>query len=182
MAEFPSVTVDLSEQLEFPGDSYPLTGKVDVATYTVGEKEYQLQDGIDYDVVFTNAGTGVLLTGMVRAHATGECDRCLEPASFDIAGEIEEFYLFEEPEDPEAYEDGYELLGEDRIVDLGEPINDAVGYGHAVCGALQARLSRSVPHLRLQSQRRAMRLRRPGRGRMGRCHGKSICSIEESQA
>ena len=105
MAEFPSVTVDLSEQLEFPGDSYPLTGKVDVSTYTVGEKEYQLQDGIDYDVVFTNAGTGVLLTGMVRAHATGECDRCLEPASFDIAGEIE---------------------GEDRIVDLGEPINDAV--------------------------------------------------------
>ena len=101
MAEFPSVTVDLSEQLEFPGDSYPLTGKVDVATYTVGEKEYQLQDGIDYDVVFTNAGTGVLLTGMVRAHASGECDRCLEPASFDIAGEIEEFYLFEEPEDPE---------------------------------------------------------------------------------
>ena len=83
MAEFPSVTVDLSEQLEFPGDSYPLTGKVDVATYTVGEKEYQLQDGIDYDVVFTNAGTGVLLTGMVRAHATGECDRCLEPASFE---------------------------------------------------------------------------------------------------
>ena len=73
MAEFPSVTVDLSEQLEFPGDSYPLTGKVDVATYTVGEKEYQLQDGIDYDVVFTNAGTGVLLTGLVRAHATGEC-------------------------------------------------------------------------------------------------------------
>ena len=126
MAEFPNVTVDLSEQLEFPGDSYPLTGKVDVAAYTVGEKEYQLQDGIDYDVVFTNAGTGVLLTGMVRAHATGECDRCLEPASFDIAGEIEEFYLFNEPEDPEAYEDGYELLGEDRIVDLGEPINDAV--------------------------------------------------------
>ena len=155
MAEFPSVTVDLSEQLEFPGDSYPLTGKVDVATYTVGEKEYQLQDGIDYDVVFTNAGTGVLLTGMVRAHATGECDRCLEPASFDIAGEIEEFYLFEEPEDPEAY---------------------------AVRGALQARLPRSVPHLRLQSQRGTMRLCCPSRGRMGRSHGKSICSIEESQA
>ena len=63
MAEFPSVTVDLSEQLEFPGDSYPLTGKVDVATYTVGEKEYQLQDGIAYDVVFTNAGTGVSALG-----------------------------------------------------------------------------------------------------------------------
>ena len=77
MAEFPSVTVDLSEQLEFPGDSYPLTGKVDVATYTVGEKEYQLQDGIDYDVVFTNAGTGVLLTGMVVAWSA---PRLISPA------------------------------------------------------------------------------------------------------
>ena len=126
MAEFPSVTVDLSEQLEFPGDSYPLTGKVDVATYTVGEKEYQLQDGISYDVVFTNAGTGVLLSGMVRAHATGECDRCLDVAHFEVAGEIEEYYLFEEPEDPESYEDGFELVSEDRTIDLSDAIADAV--------------------------------------------------------
>lgn len=182
MAEFPSVTVDLSEQLEFPGDSYPLTGKVDVAAYTVGEKEYQLQDGIDYDVVFTNAGTGVLLTGMVRAHATGECDRCLEPASFDIAGEIEEFYLFHEPEDPEAYEDGYELLGEDRRRRSGRAHQRRRCHGHAVCCALQARLPRSLSRLRRQSQRGAMRLCCPSRGRMGRSHGKSICSIEESQA
>ena len=128
MAEFPSVTVDLSEQLEFPGDSYPLTGKVDVATYTVGEKEYQLQDGIDYDVVFTNAGTGVLLTGMVRAHATGECDRCLEPASFDIAGEIEEFYLFEEPEHVEGEDDDVEfsLVSEDHTIDLSDAFLSAL--------------------------------------------------------
>lgn len=126
MSDFPKVEIDLSEQLEFPGDTYPVNGTVAVETYTVGEKEYRVEDGISYDVVFTNAGTGVLASGMVRAHATGECDRCLDEASFDIAGEIEEFYLFEEPEDPEAYEDGYELLGEDRIVDLAEPINDAV--------------------------------------------------------
>ncbi len=54
MAGFPSVTVDLSEQLEFPGDSYPLTGKVDVATYTVGEK-IPLQDGVESQtIVFSN--------------------------------------------------------------------------------------------------------------------------------
>ena len=183
MADFPSVTVDLSEQLEFPGDSYPLTGKVDVATYTVGEKEYQLQDGISYDVVFTNAGTGVLLSGMVRAHATGECDRCLEPASFDIAGEIEEFYLFNRsPEDPEAYEDGYELAGRGSHCRSGRAHQRRGRHGHAVRCPVQARLPRPLPHLRHQSQRRAMRLRRQGGGRMGRCHGKSICSIEESQA
>ena len=126
MAEFASVPVDIADQLENAGDSLPVSGKVDAASYNVGEKTYQLADGVSYDVVLTNAGTGILVTGLVRAHASGECDRCLDPASFDISGEIEEFYLFEEPEDPEAYEDGYELVGEDRIIDLAEPINDAV--------------------------------------------------------
>ena len=126
MSDIPSVPVDLTDQLETPGDSLPVSGKVDAPSYNVGEKTYRLTDGISYDVVLTNASTGVLVTGMVRAHVTGECDRCLDPASFDISGEIEEFYLFEEPDDPEAFEDGYELLGEDRIVDLAEPIFDAV--------------------------------------------------------
>ncbi len=126
MAEFPKVTVDLAEALENPGDSLPLTGTVDVEGYTVGEKDFRLPEGVAYDVVLTNAGTGVLVTGLVRAHVTGECDRCLEEAAFDIAGEIEEFYLFEEPEDPESYEDGYELVPEDRIVDISDALIDAI--------------------------------------------------------
>lgn len=126
MAEFPKVTVDLAESLESPGDSLPLAGTVDVEGYTVGEKDFRLPEGVAFDVVLTNAGTGVLVTGLVRAHVTGECDRCLEEAAFDIAGEIEEFYLFEEPEDPEAYEDGYELVPEDRIVDISDALIDAI--------------------------------------------------------
>ena len=126
MSQFASVVVSLEDKIENPGDTLPVAGHIDAATYKAGEKSFSLDDGISYDVMLTNTGDGVLATGIVRAHVTGECDRCLEPASFDIAGEIEEFYLFNEPEDPEAYEDGYELLGEDRIVDLGEPINDAV--------------------------------------------------------
>ena len=126
MAELAPVTVDLTDKVDNPGDSYPVSGTVSVETYAVGEKEYRLADGVSYDVVFTNASSGILVTGMVRAHALGECDRCLDTAEFDIAGEIEEFYLFEEPEDPEEYEDGYELVGEDRIVNLAEAINDAV--------------------------------------------------------
>ncbi len=62
----------------------------------------------------------------MRAAVAGECDRCLEPASFEVAGEIEEYYLFEEPEDPEAYEDGFELVSEDRVIDLGEAVSDAI--------------------------------------------------------
>lgn len=126
MADFEAVRVDLADKLENPGDSFAVQGVLEAPSYNVGEKEYRLLAGISYDAVFTNAGTGILATGMVRAQAQGECDRCLEPTSFDIAGEIEEFYLFEEPEDPEAYEDGYELVGEDKVVDLTDAINDAV--------------------------------------------------------
>lgn len=121
-----SVEIDLIGKLDNPGDAYPVNGNVALGTYRVGEKEYLLPDGASYDVVFTNAGTGILVTGMVRAHVKGECDRCLDTAEFDIAGEIEEFYLFEEPENPEDYEDGYELVDEDRVIDLAEPINDAI--------------------------------------------------------
>ena len=121
-----SVAVDLSDRLENPGESYQLSGHIDGDGYAVGEKELTLPEGASYDVVFTNAGDGILVTGIVRASVTGECDRCLEPAAFEVAGEIEEYYLFEEPEDPESYEDGFELIGPDRVIDLGDAISDAV--------------------------------------------------------
>lgn len=121
-----SVTVDLADKLENPGESLQLAGHIDVDSYTVGEKELTLPHGAGYDVVLTNAGDGILVTGIVRADVSGECDRCLETASFEVSGEIEEYYLFEEPDDPEAFEDGFELVGPDRVIDLGEAISDAV--------------------------------------------------------
>ena len=126
MGAFAPIRIDLTEKVDNPGDSYPVSGHVDATSYTVGEKEFQLPSGASYDVVFTNAGDGILVTGIVRAEATGECDRCLDPASFEVAGEIEEYYLFAEPEDPEAYEDGFELLGEDRVIDLSDAVSDAI--------------------------------------------------------
>ena len=126
MDELQPVTFDLAGRVEDPGDSYPVAGHVDLDSYTVGKKTFQVVEGVDFDAVFTNTGEGVLVTGLVRATAEGECDRCLDPARVEIAGEIEEYYLFQEPEDPEAYEDGYELLPEDRVVDLSGAIYDAV--------------------------------------------------------
>lgn len=126
MAEIPPVTIDLTGLCENPGDTHAVSGTAEVRAYEVGEKELRLPEGIAYDVVFTNAGDGVLVTGMARAHVEGTCDRCLDPASFEVAGEIQEYYLFQEPEDADAYEDGFEILGEDRVIDLADPIHDAV--------------------------------------------------------
>ncbi|TXF36756.1 DUF177 domain-containing protein [Collinsella sp. BA40] len=126
MDELIPVVVDLTGQLENPGESLPVNGRVEVSSFTVGDKDFALADGISYDVVLTNAGDGILVTGMVRATATGACDRCLDEAHVEIAGEIEEYYLFEAPEDQEEFEDGFELIGEDRLIDLAGAINDAV--------------------------------------------------------
>lgn len=126
MALFDPVLIELADHIENPGDSYPVSGTIDAASYTVGEKEFALDDGVSYDVVLTHTGDGVLVTGLVRASATGTCDLCLDPAHLDIAGEIQEYYLFEEPDDPDAYEDGFEVVGPERVIDLAGPIADAV--------------------------------------------------------
>ena len=126
MALFDPVVIALADHLENPGDSYPVSGTVEAASYAVGEKEFTLEDGVSYDVVLTHTGDGVLVSGIVRASATGSCDLCLDPAHLDIASEIQEYYLFDEPDDPDAYEDGFEVIGPERTLDLSEPIADAV--------------------------------------------------------
>lgn len=125
MAFTDPVRIELADHLENPGDSWQVAGTVLVSTYEVGEKEFVLDDGLSYDVVFTHTGDGVLLSGMVRAEVTGTCDRCLDPAHFTIASEIQEYYLFREPEEP-GEDDDFEVLPEDRVVDLAEPLSDAV--------------------------------------------------------
>ena len=157
-ALFDPVLIELADHIENPGDSYPVAGTIDAPSYSVGEKEFALDDGISYDVVLTHTGDGVLVTGLVRAGATGACDHCLEPAHIDIAGEIQEYYLFEEPDDPGAYEDGFEVvsLSASSIFRAPSPMRH---HGHAVRGALPARLQGAVPHVRSQPQRRAVRLR-----------------------
>ena len=125
MAAIDPIIIELAGLVDNPGESWQTSGHVAVASYEVGEKRYELPEGIDYDAVFTNAGDGILLTGMVRATATGQCDRCLDPASFEIAGELQEYYLFEAPEE-EGEDDDFELLNSERTIDLAGPIADAV--------------------------------------------------------
>ena len=65
---------------------------------------------------------------MVRCHVKGTCDRCLEDAEFDIAGEVDEYYLFEEPEEVGDDEDDadFSLVGDDETIDLGSAVLSAL--------------------------------------------------------
>ena len=74
----------LDERLASAGDTLPLAGHLDETGYELGDHEFALPEGIDYDLVLTNAGEGILATGLVRAHVVGTCDRCLEDCRIPV--------------------------------------------------------------------------------------------------
>lgn len=116
------------ERLQNPGGTLTVAAHIDQASYTVGSHEFALPEGIDYDLVVTNAGEGILVTGLLKCHAIGTCDRCLEDAVFDIAAEVDEYYLFEEPEqeDDEDEDIDFALVIDDKYVDLSEALDAAL--------------------------------------------------------
>lgn len=118
----------IDDRLSGAGDTLPLAGHLDECGYELGDHEFSLPDGIDYDLVLTNAGEGILATGLVRARVVGTCDRCLEPAEFDVAGEVDGYYLFEEPEHLAEDEDeaDYELVSPDNTIDLSGALVSAL--------------------------------------------------------
>lgn len=125
------VTAILDDRLANAGDTLPLAGHVDEDGYRLGEHEFTLPAGLDYDLMLINAGEGILATGIVRAHVIGTCDRCLEPAEFDLAAEVDEYFLFKAPSETESLGDDEEdvdfsLVGDDHTIDLSEALMSAV--------------------------------------------------------
>ena len=118
----------IDDRLAAAGDTCPVAGHLDETGYELGDHEFALPDGIDYDLVLTNAGEGILATGLVRARVVGTCDRCLEPAEFDVAAEVDGYYLFEEPERLAEDEDeaDYELVAPDNTIDLSAALLSAL--------------------------------------------------------
>ena len=125
-----SVRIDLDARLKNPGDTLPFAGHLDETGYSLGDHDFELPEGIDYDLVLTNAGEGILATGMLRAHVVGTCDRCLDPAEFDVDGEVDEYYLFEQPAEGELGDDedemDFSLVSADGSIDLEEALNSAL--------------------------------------------------------
>ena len=123
------VILALDARLGEAGDTLPLKGHLDETSYTLGEREFSLPSGIDYDLMFTNAGEGILATGILTTHVVGTCDRCLSPAEFDVSGEVDEYYLFEEPEetgDDDDDELDFSLVSADNTIDLSDALLSAL--------------------------------------------------------
>ena len=127
----PQEMLDVLDRIPEPGDEYVIQGNLPAESYEVGHETYVLSHGVDYDLVFTNTGGAVLLTGMARATATTECARCLEPAVLDLAGEVEGFYITaddqQRPEGADEYgDDEFEHIGPDGLIDISIPLSAAL--------------------------------------------------------
>lgn len=121
----------LDDRLANAGDTLPFAGHTDDEGYLLGEHEFTLPSGLDFDLMLTNAGEGILATGIVRAQVEGVCDRCLDPARFDIAGEVDEYFLFHAPSQTASLGEGeddvdFSLVSADHSIDLTEAIWSAV--------------------------------------------------------
>ena len=123
------VVFDIDDRLQNPGDSTQFQGHLDQQEYRLGGHDFTVPAGMDYDLMLTNAGEGILATGILTTHVVGTCDRCLSPAEFDVSGEVDEYYLFEEPEDTGDDDDDeldFSLVSADNTIDLSGALLSAL--------------------------------------------------------
>lgn len=122
-----AVVISIDDRLANPGDTLPVVGHLPVAEIELSDRRFGLPDGMDYDVLLTNVGEGILATGILRARVETTCDRCLDDTTLDVAGEVDEYFLFREPEqgvrgDDEEEGPDYTLIGDDHTVDLSDAL------------------------------------------------------------
>ena len=125
-----TVVVSIDDRLANPGDTLPVVGHLSIEEVALGDRKFALSDGMDYDVLLTNVGEGILATGILRARVNTTCDRCLDETTLDIAGEVDEYFLFREPDhgvrgDDEEEGPDYTLIGDDHAIDLTDALSAA---------------------------------------------------------
>ena len=121
----------LDDRLANAGDTIACAGHMADEGYELGNHEFSLPGGLDYDLMLTNVGEGILATGLVSGHVIGTCDRCLERAEFDLASEVDEYFLFKAPSETESLGDDeddvdFSLVGDDHTIDLTDALWSAV--------------------------------------------------------
>ena len=124
------IIVTLDDRLADVGDTLPISGHIDVTSFELSDRSLTIPAGMDYDLMLTNAGEGILATGILRARVEAECDRCLDETVLDLAGGVEEYYLFSEPDEGVLEEDeeegpDYSLVGPNATIDRAEALNTA---------------------------------------------------------
>lgn len=81
---------------------------------------------INLDFKAESVDDGVLITGIVRSHAEGECGRCLEQVEMEIDQRFQELFLYASRASDNPDEDDELFFLDGDVADLEIPIRDAV--------------------------------------------------------
>jgi uncharacterized protein len=95
---------------------------VDLGTDVIGIPE---GSDLELDLRLEAVMEGVLVSGVVRGKATGECVRCLDDISVDVDADIQELYVYP-GKTPEGADDEDLRELQDELIDLEPALRDAV--------------------------------------------------------
>jgi uncharacterized protein len=127
------LVISTRELLRRPGTMQEISRRVE-APDTIGTDIIAIPAGspLELDVRLESVVEGVLVSGSVRATATGACVRCLEPATYPVDVSFQELFAYpdraahhhEVGADRDGEPEVYEL--QDDLVDLETVLRDAV--------------------------------------------------------
>lgn len=125
--DLPSLKQRLLPQLAELGSSAHLSGVWPLQSYSLGAMNFMIPSEVTYDLQLSNTGGGVLLSGTVSAQVQTECARCLEPALFDVEGEVEGYYLINPShEELDLADDEFVIVDDSGEVDLAPALLAAI--------------------------------------------------------
>jgi uncharacterized protein len=129
------LVISTRELLRRPGTRQEITRTVE-APDTIGTEIIAIPAGapLELDVRLESVVEGVLVSGTVRATATGACVRCLEPATYPVDAAFQELFAYadraahhhEVGADADGADEDVVRVLEDDLVDLEPVIRDAV--------------------------------------------------------
>ena len=122
----PALGVDVRGLSRAPGALRRLRATVD-APERLGTDVVAVAEGapLELDLRLEGVREGVLVSGTVRATATGECARCLEPVAPEVEADVQVLYAGgDDAPDDDADGDVVTLGGD--VLDLGPAVRDAV--------------------------------------------------------
>lgn len=116
------VIIDIPDNISDLAESLSFSGTLDLPELTSGPDTFTFREPLSWNVMVVNSGDKELLvTGTVQGTAQATCGRCLDDFELPLVGEIEGYWLTEDPGDdvPEDLaEDEFEVIGENRQMDL----------------------------------------------------------------
>lgn len=124
-----AIRIEIPKEMFSPAETMSIDDSQTIDPITLGPDTVSFESPVSWHVDITNTGQSFLVRGEVRALGLTSCARCLEDASLDIQGEIEGYFITEEAanrQEVDLEEDEYEIIGEDKSIDLAPLIENAI--------------------------------------------------------